>query len=428
VFYSLDNARSLLGIALIIAVCWAVSENRARFPWRLALGALALQAGLVALVFALPNAQVLLDGATAAMNGLTQATQAGTQFVFGYLGGGRQPYPVEDQGALFIFAFQVLPLILVVSSLSALLWHWRILKWITQGFGLLFQRTMGLSGPSALAAASNIILGYVEAPIVIRAYLNGLSRSELFLMMTVGLATVAGSTMAAYALILRDVLPNAAGHILVASIISAPAGVLLARIMIPEEKGAGAGEAAALNAEPLAYHSAMDAVISGVRNGLEIVFNVAAVLLVFVALTALANQLLGLFPPVFGAPLSLERVLGVLFAPLAWIIGVDWNDAIQGGYLLGVKMFLTEFVAFLQLGAMPEEAISDRSRMILAYALCGFANVGSVGVMVAGVTALAPARQQEIMQLAAKSLAPGFLATCLTASVVAAMPMGMFTP
>ena len=234
-----ENAQSLVGLAFVLAVCWVLSENRRAFPWKLALGSIAVPVGLILLLFGLPGVQGFFVVLFVFLDGLAAATATGTQFVFGYMGGGAQPYAVTDAGALFVFAFQVLPLILVISALSALLWHWNILKWITRGFGLLFQKTMGLGGASALAVAVNIFLGMIESPIVIRAYLDKLTRSELFLMIVVGLATVAGSTMVAYATILKTVLPNAAAHVLMASIISAPAGILLARIMVPEKEGQG---------------------------------------------------------------------------------------------------------------------------------------------------------------------------------------------
>ncbi len=259
--YSLENARSLLGVAAIVLVAWLLSEKKSKFPVYLMLGSLAVQAGLVLVIFAIPNSRAVLGGVTGVVDGLAAATDHGTQFVFGFLGGGDQPYPTQPTGAgaPFIFAFRVLPLILVISALSALLWHWQILKWITRAFGFVFEKSMNLGGASALAVAANIFMGMVESPIVIRAYLDKLTRAELFLMMVVGLATVAGSTMVAYALILGPVLPNAAGHVLVASIISAPAGILLARIIIPEEtKGAGYDYSAELK-----YQSSMDAITHG---------------------------------------------------------------------------------------------------------------------------------------------------------------------
>lgn len=421
--FSLLNLQSLLGLVVIVAVCWAISENRKAFPWRLTIGAILVQAGLVLALFAIPGSQAVLAAVTGAVDGLAVATTEGTKFVFGYLAGGDQPYAVSNQGALFTFAFQVLPLILVISALSALLWHWKILKWITLGFGFLFQKTMGLGGASALAVAANIFLGMIESPIVIRAYLDKLTRSEIFLMMVVGLATVAGSTMVAYATILSPVLPNAAGHVLVASIVSAPAGVLLARIIIPEKEGMGGAVADYDSA--LKYDSAIDAIVKGTSDGLMVVLNISAVLIVFVALVALVNVMLGGFV-VFDAPLTVERMLGWIFAPVAWLIGVEWKDADVAGWLLGVKLTLTEFVAFIDLGKVPAAEMTERTRMLMTYALCGFANIGSVGITVTGLSVLMPERREEVLGMVWKGLFAGFLATLMTAAIVGAMPAAVF--
>ncbi|MFN5081931.1 MAG: NupC/NupG family nucleoside CNT transporter [Brevundimonas sp.] len=421
--FSALNLQSLLGIVVVILLCWIVSENRRVFPWRLAIGAVAVQAGLVLALFAIPGSQGVLAAITGAVDGLAAATRVGAQFVFGYLAGGAQPYVIENRPALFVFAFEVLPLILVISALSALLWHWRILRWITRGFGFLFQKTLGLGGASALAVAANIFLGMIESPIVIRAYLDKLTRSEMFLMMVVGLATVAGSTMVAYATLLAPVLPNAAGHVLVASIVSAPAGVLLARIIVPEK--AGQGGAYADYGSALRYDSAIDAIVKGTSDGLMVVLNISAILIVFVALVALANVMLGGFW-LFGEPVTIERLLGYAFAPVAWLTGVEWADAQIAGRLLGVKLTLTEFVAFIQLGAVPEEGMSERTRMLLTYALCGFANIGSVGITVTGLSVLIPERREEVLGLVWKALFAGFLATLMTASVVGALPESVF--
>jgi concentrative nucleoside transporter, CNT family len=421
--FNLLNLQSLLGLAAIVGLCWVVSENRKRFPWRLAIGAILLQFALILATFAIPGSQVVLDGINNSVKGLEEATAKGTQFVFGYLAGGAQPYPVENQGALFTFAFNVLPLVIVISALSALLWHWRILKWLTLGFGFLFQRTMGLGGASALAVAANIFLGMVETPLVIRAYLDKLSRSEIFLMMVVGLGTVAGSTMVAYATILSPVLTNAAGHVLVASVVSAPAAVLLARIIIPEKPGEG-GENANYSSA-LKYDSAIDAIVKGTADGLMVVLNISAVLITFVAFVALVNVILGNFW-LGGEALSVERILGVLFAPIAWLTGVQWSEASQAGWLLGVKLTLTEFVAFIELGKIAPEAMSERTRMLMTYALCGFANIGSVGITVTGLSVLLPERRQEVLGLVWKALLGGFLATLMTACIVGALPASIF--
>lgn len=421
--FSLLNFQSVLGLVVIVAACWGLSENKRAFPWRLTLGAIGVQALLVLGLFAIPGSQTVLAAITGAVDGLAVATAEGTKFVFGYLAGGDQPYAVTNPGGLFTFAFNVLPLILVISALSALLWHWKVLKWLTLGFGLLFQKTMGLGGASALAVAANIFLGMIESPIVIRAYLDKLTRSEIFLMMVVGLATVAGSTMVAYATILSATLPNAAGHVLVASIVSAPAGVLLARIIIPEKPGEGG--AVADYGSALKYDSAIDAIVKGTADGLMVVLNISAVLIVFVALVALVNVMLGGFW-LFGDHITVERLLGWIFMPLAWLIGIDWSEAGKAGWLLGVKLTLTEFVAFIRLGEVPVGEMSERTRMLLTYALCGFANIGSVGITVTGLSVLIPERREEVLGLVWKALFAGFLATLMTAAVVGTMPASIF--
>ncbi len=424
--FRLENAQSLVGVVLIPALCWMLSEARGRFPWRLALGAAAAQAALVWLLFGFSPARSLMSDVGSAVDGLTAATQVGVKFVFGFLAGSAgQPYAVTDPSALYVFAFHVLPVILVICALSALLWHWRILRWLTQGFGLVFEKTMGLRGPPALATAATVFMGQVEGPIFIRGYLAALTRSELFLLLTVGMACVSGSTVVAYATILRGVLPNAAAHVLTASLISAPAGILLARILVPRDPALERAEPLDLNGTKT-YESSIDALIKGAGDGLQIVLNVAATLVVFVALIAMADGLLGLLPPLAGAPISIERGLGVVFTPLAWAMGVPWREAGTAGSLLGVKLVLTEFSAFFDLAKLGPGVVSDRTRVIMTYALCGFANIASVGINVAGYGVLVAERRGEVVAMVWKAMLGGFLATCMTASVVGALPAALF--
>jgi CNT family concentrative nucleoside transporter len=418
--YTALNLQSLLGPPAIFLICWLLSEDRRRFPWRLAIGAMACQVALIGLLFALPASRSALHAVGSGVEGLAAASHAGTAFIFGYLAGGPPPYAAVRPENSFLFAFSVLPVILVVCSLSALLWHWRVLKWIVAVFGLVFRRTLGLRGPPALAVAATIFMGQVEGPIFIRTYLDRLSRSELFMLLSVGMSCISGSTLVAYATILRASVPNAAAHVLTASLISAPAGVLLARIIVPpgdEQTTLGAEDG-----ETRRYGSSIDAVTRGVGDGLQIVLNVAATLIVFVALVTLTDELLSVLPPVGGAPATLERLLGWAFAPLAFCIGAPWSEAAAAGRLLGVKMVLTEFSAFIQLSQLRDGVLSPRTRLLMTYALCGFANVGSVGINVSGFSVLAPARREEVLGLIWKALAAGFLATCLTASVVGALP------
>jgi CNT family concentrative nucleoside transporter len=426
--FQAENAQSLLGLVATMSICWLMSESKGRFPWGLAFGAVILQAALVLLLFGLPSARSVLGLAGQLVDGLSSSTRAGVAFVFGFLAGGDpQPYAVTSGGALFVFAFRVLPVILVVCALSALLWHWRILRWLVQGFGFVFRKTLGMRGPPAFAVAATIFMGQVEGPIFIRAYLAQLSRSELFTLIVVGMSCVSGSTMVAYATILKDVLPHAAAHVLTASIISAPAGVLLARIIIPGPRTLDRLEDNHDDTDKI-YDSSIDALVKGTNDGLQIVLSVGATLIVFVALVAMVDGLLGLLPQVLNAPLSIERIAGAIFSPLAWCMGIPWKEAPAAGALLGVKLALTEFTAFIDLAKLGPEAISERSRMIMTYALCGFANIASVGINVAGFTVLAPGRRTEVMSLVWKAMVAGFLATCMTASVVGAMPSSQFGP
>ena len=419
---SLLNLQSLAGIASILLLCWLFSENRRRFPFLLAVGAIGLQVALILALFGVPAIRAGLTSFGAVFDGLAKAAQTGMQFVFGFLSGaGQQPYPVTAPGALFIFGFRVLPVIMVVCTLAALLWHWHILKWITKAFGFVFSRTMGLRGPTALAAAATIFMGQVEGPIVIRAYLSRLTRSELFLLITVGMACVSGSTMVAYVTILQGVLPGAAAHILAASIITAPAGILLARILIPRDPVAEA----ALDKMPpdeRVYKSSMDAIMKGIHDGMQIAVNVAGCLIVFVALVAIINMMLGALPQLGGAPISVERILGYVFSPVAWCLGIQGSEIHIAGQLLGTKMMLTEFTAFIKLGAIPVAEMTERTRTIMTYALCGFANVASVGINLAGFSVLLPDRRDEIITMVGKAMLAGFFATCLSAALVGAIP------
>ena len=322
----------------------------------------------------------------------------------------------------FILAFQALPLILVISALSKLLYHWGLLQKIVYAIGWVLQRSLGVTGPVGTSAAANVFVGMVEAPLLVRPYLSTMSRGGLFATMTVGMAGVAGTVLALYASILEPLLPGAAGHLIVASVISVPAGLMLSELMVPEPAPLPA------DAEPAADiviedppHSSMDAIAQGTREGIELLVNVTAMLVVMVALVALSNQLMGLATTPFGIRLTIEGLLGWLFAPFAWLLGIPWAECAKAGTLLGVKTVLNELIAYLQLSQIPADALSGRSRLILTYALCGFANFGSLGIMIGGMVAMVPARRAEIVSLGAKTIVSGTLATMMTAAVVGAM-------
>jgi concentrative nucleoside transporter, CNT family len=425
ILFSSVHAQSLVGLLGIPFVCWAASEDRRRFPWKLAVGALAVQLVLVVMFFGVPAARAVLAGVGAAVQALSNSSQAGAQFLFGFLAGGSAPYAVIDPGPSYLFAFRVLPVILVVCALSALLWHWGVLRLLARGFGLVFEKALGLSGPTALATAATIFLGQVEGPILVRAYLARLSRAELFKLMTAGMSCVSGAAMVAYASILKDALPNAAAHVFTASIITAPAGILLAQILVPGALD-GVADRDELTTTEQTYGSSIEAIMAGTQMGLQVVLSIAATLIVFIAFVTLANALLGLLPFEGQAPVSVQSLLAFLFRPLAWSIGVPWSETPTAAHLLAQKLVLTEFSAFLELAHLPKGLLSEHSRVIMTYALCGFANIGSVGITAAGLGVLTPERRGEILNMVWKALFAGFLATCMTAALVAALPWQIF--
>jgi len=400
--------QSLFGLISLILLCWLLSERRSRIGWRIPVVGLALQFVLAFALIKLPPLQDFFGLLNQGVSALLEATRVGTGLVFGFIGGGPLPYREEITGGSFILAFQALPLILVMSALSALLFYWRILPWVVRFFSFLLQKTMGIGGALGLGAAANIFIGMVEAPLIIRPYLSRLSRAELFALMTCGMATVAGTVMVLYASILTPVLPNAMGHLLIASIISAPAAIMVARIMVPET-GPGTAEEPMI-AQPAT--SAMDAITKGTLDGLKLLLNIVALLIVFVALVALVNQILaGVGSPGF------EELVGFVMAPVVWLMGIPWEEALTAGMLMGTKTVLNEFLAYLEMAKLPAGALSERSTLIMTYALCGFANFGSLGIMIAGMGAMAPDRYQEIVGLGMRSIVAGTLATCLTGTV-----------
>ena len=406
--------RGLLGIAFLLLLAWALGEDRRRVPWRIVLGGVAAQFALALLLLKLPLCKnfflILNQGAMA----LEKATMAGTSLVFGFLGGASLPFKESFPGASYVLAFRALPLVLVISALSSLLFYWRILPAVVRGFSFLLQKSLGIGGALGVGAAANIFVGMVEAPLLIRPYLAGMSRGELFAVMTCGMSTIAGTVLVLYASILQHALPDALGQILTASVISAPAALVVAALMVPLEEGASAGEVEFAAGD----RSAMDAITRGTAEGLSLLLNIVAMLIVLVALVSLVNLALGLLPAVAGGAVTLQRLLGWLLAPLTWLLGIPWKEAATAGSLLGTKTVLNELLAYLDLAALPPGALSEHSRLIMTYALCGFANFGSLGIMLGGLGTMVPERRGEIVALGLKSIVAGTLATCMTGAVV----------
>lgn len=410
------RAQSFLGLVAFVALAWLFSENRRRFPLRAAAWTVIAQIIFAAFMLYTPGARDALAFLNIAVEALQQATEAGTSLVFGHLGGGPAPFTVANDAAMFSLAFRGLPLLIFFSGLAALLWHIGLLKLFVKGLALILSRGFGVGGAVALAAAANTFLGQTEAPLLIRAFLSKLSRSELFIVITGGFATIAGSVMVLYAALLEPIQPSILGHIILASLLSAPAGVLMAIIMMPPEESE---EPTAANAgDDFTYDSAMDAFTSGVADGLKLYLNILAALIAFTALAALINILLSAAPPIDGAPLTLQHLLGWLFAPLMWLAGVPWGEAVTAGSLMGVKTALNELLAYIDLTKLPEGALSERSQLIVIYALCGFANFASLGIVVSGLKAIAPDRRDDVLALGPKALVAGTLATLMTGAVI----------
>ncbi|MCB1172829.1 MAG: hypothetical protein KDK39_04660 [Leptospiraceae bacterium] len=430
--------QALLGIIVFCLIAWAVSENRRRIDWRVLLVGVILQFLLALVLLKVDQVRQAFTSLNIIVTSLDSATKAGTGFIFGYIGGGEAPFEVKNPARLFSLAFQALPLVLVMSALTSLLFYWKILPVIIKWISRLFSKTLGIGGAAALGSAANIFVGMVEAPLFIRPYISKLNRSELFIIMTTGMATIAGTMMVLYAWILTPVLGDAAlGHLLVASIISAPAAIVMARLMVPQDKSmpVTAGELS----DPHPAGNSMDAIAEGTMEGLKLWLNIIAMIIVLVALVELVNMMLGgLAAMIYDNPepgtWTLQGILGWFFQYLAWLMGIPAAEMSKAGELLGIKVVLNEFLAYDAMAAYVSETnqalqagttlpaghiiLSERTRIILSYALCGFANLGSLGIMIGGLGGMSPERRSEIAGLGFKSILAGMLATMMTGAVV----------
>ncbi len=402
--------QALGGIVVILLIAWAISENRRAAPVRLICVGMALHIALALLLLKIPAVRESFLAANALVDALQAATRAGTSVVLGYLGGGSLPFEIKPGTSSFVLAFQALPLVLIISALSALLYHWRVLPLVVRGFAWCLRRTLGLGGTAGVSVAANVFVGMVEAPLLVKPYLAKASRSDLFLIMTAGMATIAGTVLVLYATFLKDAVPGAIGHLLAASVLNAIAAIVIARIMVPQDE----------NVPPTAaelgklYENSMDAITRGTIDGLTLLLNIGAMLIVLIGLVALVNMILG---ATGGDALTLQAILGYALAPLAWLIGIPWAEAGTAGALMGTKIVLNELIAYLNLSGLEPGTLSDHSRLIMTYALCGFANFGSLGIMLGGLGAMAPDRRSELAGLGLKTIVSGALATWLTAAV-----------
>ena len=406
--------RGLLGIAALLLLAWLLSEDRFRVPLRVVAAGLLLQVGLAVMFLKFPPARtvfLLLDRGVAA---LQAATDSGTSFVFGYLGGGALPFTESHPGAAFIFAFRALPLVLVISALATLLFYWGVLQRIVQVFAWVLRRAAGIGGPLGLGAAVHIFVGHIEGPLLIRPYLIKMQRGEIFALMSCGMAGIAGTVMVLYASLLGPVIPDALGNILIAAVISTPAALAVSALMVPFQPDPSAAAKLDMPNRPA---SAMDAIARGTADGVVFLANILAMLVVLVALVTLVNIALGALPDWGGAPVTLQRLFAYAFRPVMWLIGIPGSDIAAAADLMGTKTVLNEFIAYVDLAKLPDGALSPQSRLIMTYALCGFANFGSLGILIGGMGAMVPERRQEIVSLGLRSILAGTMATCMSGAV-----------
>jgi len=406
--------RGIAGLFAFTLIAWVISENRKKIDLRVVATGLVLQVLTGFILLKLPLFREFFLFINRLFLSLEASTTAGTSFVFGYLGGGSLPFDEKFPGSSFILAFRALPLVLVMSALSSLFFYWKILPVVVRAFSWGLQKTMRIGGAEGLGVSANVFLGMVESPLLVRPYLKDMTRSELFSLMTCGMATIAGTVMVLYASILSRAIPDIMGHLLVASIISVPASITVAKIMVPEKESPTLGELVS----PEKAANSMDAITKGTLQGVELLINIIAMLIVLVALVHLVNLVIGLFPDIGNEPVTLQRIMGLLMSPVVWLMGIPWKEAHTAGMLMGTKTVLNELIAYIDMSRLPEGSLSPRSLMIMTYAMCGFANPGSLGIMIGGMGTMAPERREEIVSLGFRTIISGTLATCMTGAVV----------
>ncbi|MEW6669554.1 MAG: nucleoside transporter C-terminal domain-containing protein [Thermodesulfobacteriota bacterium] len=410
----MERVQSLIGFFAFAFLAWCLSERRRVVNVRTVLAGLALQFVLGLLLLKMPGSQLFFIWLNRMVEFIELSTRAGTGFVFGYLGGAPLPFDEKSPGMSYVFAFRGLPLVLVISAISSLLFHWKVLQVVVHAFSWMLRRTMGMGGVEGLGTASNVFLGMVESPLLVRPYLKDISRSEMFTIMTAGMATIAGTVMVLYASLLANRVPGIMGHLLTASLISAPATVAVAKLMVPETQAPSSGHVTV----KVEFQSSMDAITTGTVEGVKLLINIIAMLVVLVALVHLLNLILALLPSLpSGKPITFQGLLGLIMAPITWLMGIPWSEASTSGSLMGTKTVLNEFIAYVDLAQLPAGALGERSRVIMIYAMCGFANFGSLGIMIGGMGAMVPERRDEIVSMGFKSIVSGTLATLMTGAV-----------
>ena len=415
---ALNIIQAIIGFIGLVCIAIPFSNNMSFINIKHIFAAIILQIflafALIKIPFIIQIFAYLSEGVTA----LQTATQEGAEFVFGYLSNSSSsPFENSGTGNSMIFAFQILPLIIVISALSALLWFWNILPLIIRAISKLFEKLFNIGGPIGLGATANIIMGQVEAPLLVKPYLSRMTEKELLILMTAGMSTVSGSIMIALVSMLAPQFPdiNLIQHLVSASILSIPAAIMYANIMIPSNEVTNFDGSSV----PKVYDSSMDAITRGTKDGLDICLNVAAILIAFIALVSLLNSILGICGGWIGiSNLSLQLILGYIFFPIVWLMGVPLSETLASAELLGLKTALNEFVAYGALANIEPGVLSERSKLITLYALCGFANFSSVGILVSGISAMAPERKNDLIKVSLKALIGATFASCMTGLVI----------
>ena len=406
--------QSLIGIAALILIAIPFSESIQKIKVKFIIYALLIQISLAFILLEIPFISSFFDVMSMAVESLRLSAIEGSSFVFGYLGGGDAPFEVSNNQNLPIFAFTFLPMLIFLSALSALLWHWKILPFLIKLLAKLFEKPLDAKGPIGLAATANIFLGQLEAPLLIKPYLNKMNQRDLLIIMTVGMSTIAGSVMVLYITWLDDKFTGVIGHFLTASILSVPAAIMFSNILIPSAQT----ELKTAKEDLKMYESSMDAISVGTKDGLNMFLSVIASLIVFLSLVALADFILGIFPNVYGEPISLQRIAAFIFAPIAWLMGIPFAEIIPAGNLLGTKTIFNELIAFNDLRDLDTNVLSERSQLIMLYGICGFANISSVGILLGGLSAICPDIRGTLLKIAFRALFAATLASCLTGTVV----------
>lgn len=424
----LERGQSLLGLLVMLAIAYGLSVNRKGIKWRPVLWGVGIQLALAVALLNPTLQQFFFDAIDGGVRKLLSYSAEGATFVFQTLephemtvGGKSETIVGRVSPPVKTFAFWILPTIIFFSSLTSILYHLKILQRVVWAIAWVMQRTMKISGAESLSASANIFIGQTEAPLLVKPYVEKMTRSELMVVMTAGFATVAGGVMAAYVNFLQGI-PGIAGHLVTASILSAPAAIAIAKVMVPEDGVPETLETLDMSGGSQ-YSNVIEAAAAGAADGVKLVLNVGAMLIAFVGLIALIDSVLGIVP-IAGEPLSLSRMLGWVFAPLAFAMGISWNEAPMVGQLLGQKIVLTEFIAYANLGELTSgdsPKLSTRSAVIASYALCGFANFASIGIQLGGIGGIAPSRMSDLAKLGLRSMVGGSLAAFMTACIAGAL-------